>query len=91
MTVTIARLRAWISEPPSWGAYIWRAGILCFGTLMFATQCVCAWVEGIALTWSRSLQFLLLAEATGVLVGVVMGWPVVRRYSERADRERSRH
>jgi NhaP-type Na+/H+ or K+/H+ antiporter len=58
---------------------------------MFATQCICAWAGGIALTWIRLLQFFLLAEATGLLVGVVIGWPVVRRYRERVDRKRSRH
>lgn len=90
MTSALSRLGKWLAEPPSLWVYIWRAGILCFGTLMFATHCLCAWTDGVALTWRRLLQYLLLAESTGVLAGLVMGWPVVRRCREREDRERSR-
>jgi len=86
----LSRLAPWLSESPSLWVYTWRVGIQCFGTLMFATHCLCAWWDGTALTWARLLQFLLLAEATGALAGLVTGWPVVRRYRERVDRERSR-
>jgi len=57
--------------------YTWRVGIVWFGTIMFASHCISAAVNGDPLTPDRLLRFFLVAESTGLIAGP-LGWYLFR-------------